>query len=340
MTPAAAITHLASALPEQVVTNADLMRAFPEWDMDRMVQRTGVRSRHIAHANETSSDLGKAAAQKVLASSGIDAGSLDALVVCSQTHDYLMPGNSALLHHALGLRDDAMAFDLTLACSGFTYGLAVINGLIAAGTIKRALFITGDTYSKLIAPDDRSTRCLFGDGASAVIIERAGSGLVIGEQAFGTSGRHFDRFIVWAGGCRVGRPDWAPESSRVTGDVPHTRAEIAMDGMGVLSFFGSTVPPAVRSLLERSNLGISDIDRFVFHQASLLALETLQRALRIPDDRMVIDMADTGNLVSASVPVVLERELARGTVHPGQRVVLAGFGVGFSWGVVLVDVVA
>ena len=113
-----------------------------------------------------------------------------------------------------------------------------------------------------------------------------------------------------------------------------------MDGMGVLSFFGSTVPAAARALLERCGLTLDDVDRFVFHQASLLALQTLQRTLRIPDDRMVIDMADTGNLVSASVPVVLERELKRGTVHPKQRILVAGFGVGLSWGVALVDVVA
>lgn len=340
MTPTAVITHLASALPEQVVTNADLMREFPDWDMDRMAERTGVVSRHIALADETAADLGRTAAQRVLAGAGLESDALDALVVCSQTHDYVMPGNSALLHGALGLRDDAMAFDLTLACSGFTYGMAVIKGLIAAGTIERALFVTGDTYSKLIAPDDRSTRCLFGDGASAAIIQRGSSGLVIGEQVFGTSGRHFDRFIVWSGGCRAGRAPWAPESSRVTADVPETRAEIAMDGMGVLSFFGSTVPAAARALLERCGLTLDDVDRFVFHQASLLALQTLQRTLRIPDDRMVIDMADTGNLVSASVPVVLERELKRGTVHPKQRILVAGFGVGLSWGVALVDVVA
>jgi 3-oxoacyl-[acyl-carrier-protein] synthase-3 len=270
----------------------------------------------------------------------MQADDVDAIVVCSQTHDYTLPGNSALLHHALGLRSDAMAFDLTLACSGFTYGMAVIKGLIAAKTIERALFITGDTYSKLIARDDRSTRCLFGDGASAVIIQQSSSGLVIGEQAFGTSGQHFDRFIVWSGGCRPGRPPWAPDSTRVTTSAAHRTAEISMDGMGVLSFFGSTVPPVVRALLTRCGLEVEDVDRFVFHQASLLALTALQRALEIPDDRMVIDIADIGNLVSASIPVALERAMACGTVQPGQRILVAGFGVGLSWGVALVDVVA
>jgi len=333
-----AVTHLSSCLPDSVVTNADLMAEFPDWDMARMAERTGVHSRHIADPNQTSADLGLTAARRVLTEAVLTADHIDAIVVCSQTHDYVMPGNSALLHGALGMRDDTMAFDLTLACSGFVYGLAVIRGLIMAGTISRALFVTGDTYSRLIAADDRSVRCLFGDGASAVIVEASDAGLGIGPQAFGTSGRHFDRFVVWSGGCRVGRPPWAAPSSRVTGDVPEDRATIAMDGMGVLSFFGSTVPTAIRSLLGANGLVVNDIDRFVFHQASLLALQSLQRALRIPDDRMVIDMADTGNLVSASLPVVLQREIDRGAICAGQRILLAGFGVGLSWGVTLVDV--
>ncbi len=333
------ITHLATCLPDGVVTNDDLVREFPDWDMNRMAERTGVVSRHIAAPDETSADLGRRASERVIIAAGLTAEDLDAIVVCSQTPDYVMPGNSALLHGALGMRDDTMAFDLTLACSGFVYGLAVIRGLIVAGTIRRALFVTGDTYSKLIAPDDRATRCLFGDGASAVIVEAGAHGLVIGDQSFGSSGRQFDRFVVWSGACRVGRPPWMPPSSRVSGDVPETRTEISMDGMGVLSFFSSMVPKAVRGLLDRAGLTLDDIDRFVFHQASLLALEALQRALRIPVERMVIDMADTGNLVSASVPVVLQREIERGTVRPGQRVLLVGFGVGLSWGVVLVDVV-
>lgn len=335
----AVITALASSLPDAVLTNDDLSREFPEWDMERMATRTGVVSRHIARPGETAADLGLAAAQRVLAQRGLEPGEVDALIVCSQTHDYVMPGNSALLHGALGLRDDAMAFDLTLACSGFTYGIAVAKGLIAAGTAQRVMFVTGDTYSKLIAPDDRSTRCLFGDGAAAAIIEDASPGLQIGPQSFGTSGRHFDRFIVWSGGCRVGRAPWAPPASRVSGDDLETRTTISMDGMGVLSFFGATVPSAVRALLDREGLGIDDIDHFVMHQASLLALEAIQRALRIPDDRMVIDMADTGNLVSASIPVVLAGLIERGEVQPGGRVLLAGFGVGLSWGLAILDAV-
>lgn len=335
----AAISALASALPRTVVTNDDLAREFPDWDMQRMAARTGVLARHIAGTGETAADLGLEAARQVLKRRGVEPDEVDALIVCSQTHDYVMPGNSALLHGALGLRDDVMAFDLTLACSGFTYGIAVAKGLIAAGTAQRVLFVTGDTYSKLIAPGDRSTRCLFGDGAAAAVIEDASVGLRIGPQSFGTSGRHFDRFIVWSGGCRVGRAPWAPPASRVSGDAAETRTTISMDGMGVLSFFGATVPSAVRALLDRERLGIDDIDCFVMHQASHLALQAVQRALRIPDERMVIDMADTGNLVSASIPVVLARALERGDVPPGGRVLLAGFGVGLSWGLAVLDAV-
>lgn len=338
MTSTVAITRLASCLPDSVVGNAALGIERPDWDMARMAERTGVLSRHIAGPGETAADLGYRAALRLLRDSGIDPGEIDALLVCSQTHDYVMPGNALLLHGALGLRDDVMAFDLTLACSGFVYGLAVLRGLIQSGAARRALFITGDTYSKLIRPDDRATRCLFGDGTSAVIVEAGDTGMVLGPQAFGSSGQHFDRFVVWSGACRTGRADWAPGSSRVTGDVPLDSAEISMDGMGVLSFFGSTVPRAVRSLLKQASLSIDDIDRFVFHQASHLALEALQRTLRIDDDRMVFDMADTGNLVSASIPVVLERQIALGAVAPGQKVLIAGFGVGLSWGVMILDV--
>lgn len=335
----AVIRATATSVPADVVTNDDFARDHPDWDMERMLGRTGVEQRHIARSDETSADLGFRAASALIADLDLDPSTIDALVVCSQTHDYVMPGNAALLHGGLGLRDDVMAFDLTLACSGFVYGLGIIDGLLASGLAHRALFVTGDTYSKLLADDDRATRTLFGDGAAASLIEPVGPGLRLVDAAYGTSGSQFDRFIVWSGACRSGRPDWVGGSSRLAGDVPVDRTEISMDGMGMLSFVTSTVPRAVTAMLERNGLTVPDVSHFMFHQASLLALQAVQRALSIPDDVMTIDFADTGNLVSASIPFLLARAQARDAFEPGQRVLVAGFGVGLSWGVALLEVV-
>lgn len=329
------IESIAYALPETVLGNEDLARENPAWDMARLLERTGVEERRIAASGETALDLGYQACRLLERDGCLRAGEIDALIFCTETPDYQIPPNACVLHERLRLPTDVMAFDITLACSGFVYALGIARGLILGGTARRVLIVTADTYSRLIHPADRASRCLFGDGGAATIVSSDGAGLRVLDMTFGTSGAQHDRFIVRAGGARHPRSaDTAVEKVDRSGNV-RTDEHIEMDGLGVLSFFNSTIPRAVRELLARNQLRVDDVGCYVFHQASQVALEGVTRALGLTRDRYILDLRTVGNLVSASVPVALRRALDVGRIGDGP-VVLCGFGVGLSWATALV----
>jgi 3-oxoacyl-[acyl-carrier-protein] synthase-3 len=329
------IEAIESALPEHIVTNADLAREYPSWDMGRLLDRTGVEERRIAAPDETALDLGYRACQALAARGALKPDEIDALIFCTETPDYPIPPNSSLLHGLLELPINVMAFDITLACSGFVYALGIARSLVLSGTAPRVLIVTADTYSRLIHPGDRSSRCLFGDGAAATIVG-TGPGLEILDVKFNTAGAKYDRFIVRAGGSRVPRSELTREIATDRSGNTRTAENIEMDGLGVLSFFNTAVPRAVRDMLSSNGLSDNQIDCYVFHQASLVALQGVARALSIPPDRMIFNLAKIGNLVSASVPVALRFALDERRLREGKMAVLCGFGVGLSWATALV----
>lgn len=330
------INAITCSLGSSRLSNEQLSTENPQWDLARTFERTGVTSRPIAAASETSLDLGEKASLELFKKAGINANEIDAMIFCTQTPDYVLPPNSTLLHGRLGMHQDVMAFDINHACSGFIYGLGIGCSLIQSGTAERVLLITGDTYSRLLHPQDRATRPIFGDGVAATLISNHDPVISILDMTFHTGGKASDRFIVKRGGAREPHSTnpaavTIDKSGRVRSDE-----HIYMDGLGVLSFFTSVVPKAVLEVLMRNKLSFTDISLFVFHQASQLALDGLQKSLAIPDDKMVVDLHETGNLVSASIPVALSRVLEGRRVQPGQLVLLCGFGVGLSWATALV----
>ena len=304
------ISGITYALPSNIVTNADLALEHPEWDMTRVEMRTGVLRRHISDG-ETALDLAFRAADALIEAHS-EARMADAILFCTQTPDQVMPPNAALLHEHLGLGDGVFALDFTLACSGFVYGLALAQGLVSSGIASSILLVTADTYSRLIDPNDRGPRVLFGDGAAVTWITSGDRGLV--DIALATSGTDHRAFMV-------------PKGSEV----------LRMDGLRVLGFVKSHVPGQVSELLARNGLTVDDIDLFVFHQASRLALDTLQGCLKIPGDRMYSNIERVGNTVSASIPMALLDAIDEGLVGPGSRVLLCGFGVGMSWASAILD---
>jgi len=308
----------------------------PSWDMNRIIERTGVTSRPIAAPAETSLDLGEKASTALLEKLDLSGVQIDALIFCTQTPDHVLPPNSVLLHGRLGMPQGVMAFDIMHACSGFIYGLGISRSLIQSGAATRVLLVTADNYTRLLHPQDRSTRPIFGDGAAATLISAVEPALTVLDMTFATAGKQADRFIVKSGGARF--PTHTPIVDVVVDKSGRVRSDehIYMDGMGVLSFFTSVVPKAVKEILMRNQLSIDNISLFVFHQASQLALEGLQRSLAIPAEKMLIDLCDTGNLVSASIPVALARVMGSRRPQSGQLAVLCGFGVGLSWGTALV----
>ena len=332
------IDAISCALPSRAVSNADLKEAYPDWDFDRLEQRTGVFNRFAADPDETALDFAVQACEELESRGQLRAEDIGAVIFCTQTPDYIMPPNSCLLHGKLGLGPQVLAFDITLACSGYIYGLQLADSLIRSGVAKRVLLATADTYTRYIHPGDRSTRCLFGDGGAVSILSASRNGKGIRHIACGTSGKHFDKFMIPAGGMRQPRSEeTACETVDKSGNV-RSMEHIRMDGLGVLSFFNATVPRSVNETLANNQVSMDDIDVFVFHQASKVALDSIRSALRIPCEKMLYDLAETGNLVSASIPVALARALDNGRVKRGQLALLCGFGVGLSWGTALVDI--
>jgi 3-oxoacyl-[acyl-carrier-protein] synthase-3 len=328
---------IAYALPEAILHNDQLHAEHPDWNLERSFSRSGVVKRHIAAPHETALDLAVAACRKLDAQDQLRAREVGAVIFCTQTPDYVLPGNASLLQRRLGLRSDVMAFDLPLGCSGFVYALGVARSLIVSGTAERVLVVTADTYSRLIHPGDRASRVLFGDGGAATMVSAEAHGWFLADMTFGSDGSNYDRFIIRAGGARMPRgAETAREVTDHSGNV-RTAEHIEMDGLGVLSFFNTVVPNAVAELLARNRLTHADVDWFVLHQASRVALEGIARGMHVDPARVIVDIADTGNLVSASIPVALARASAAGRIKPRQLIVICGFGVGLSWATAILE---
>lgn len=329
----AAIAAIASYLPEALLTNEDLQREFPDWSVQKIAGKTGIDSRHIAGPDEFSSDLGLRAGLALLAAHDVDPQSIDFLIVCTQTADRLLPSTSLLIHAGLGLRTTAGAFDFTLGCSGYVYGLGLARALLDSGQAEQILLVTTDTYSKLLNPADRSVRTIFGDGATASLLVRGDRG--IGPVVYGSDGNGAGALAVSGGGLAPASrfPNAAPEAR----GLEASGYDLYMDGPGVFNFTLDVVPDMVDRLLAASGLAMDDIDTWVPHQANAFMLGHLRRKLAIPEERFIVDMADVGNTVSSTIPIVLERMIAAGTATPGSRSVLLGFGVGLSWAGTIVD---
>jgi 3-oxoacyl-[acyl-carrier-protein] synthase-3 len=333
----AAIQAIAYHLPEQVVTNEQLAREFGAWDEEKITAKTGIVSRRVAAPGECASDLGVAAARALFDAGACTPGEVDFLLYCTQSPDYPLPTTACLLQDRLGLGTACGAFDINQGCSGFVYGLAIARALVENGTARNVLFITAETYSKYVNPRDRSTRTIFGDGAAATLIGPAGQGPdLIGPFVFGTDGGGARNLIVPSGGLR--RPRTAQTSLEAEDVSGNWRSEenIYMNGPEIFAFTLEAVPAAVRRLLRESAMRADDVDYFVFHQANKYMLERLRVKLEIPPEKFAVSMEDTGNTVSSTIPIALERARAGGQVRPGDRVMLVGFGVGYSWAAAMI----
>ena len=328
------ISNIEYALPSKVLDNAELALLHPDWNMTRMLARTGVERRHVASCGETSLDFAVTAAAQLVESGAVTTEEIDGVIFCTQSPDYPMPGNAHLLHRQMDLRQDVFAFDITLACSGFVYGLGIAQGMLLSGMAEVILLATSDTYTQRLSPDDRATVTLFGDGGAVTVLRATEDDRGIRDISFGSAGSHSDHFIIREGGARqpAKLKNEAPEQT-----TPSLESYVSMNGMGVLSFFNSVIPKSIQEILSRNELTMDQVDHFVFHQASQIALDSIAKALGIPSNKMIVDIKETGNLVSASVPVALARAMKCGRLRDGQVIVLCGFGVGLSWSCAIID---
>lgn len=335
----AAIIDIATHLPATVLTNQQLAEQLGNWSAEEILQKTGISSRHIAAAAECSSDLGVAAAERLFNRGVCSPAAIDFLVFCSQSPDYYLPTSACLMQARLGLPTNCGAIDFNQGCSGFVYGLALAKGLVETGLAASVLLITAETYSKFINPRDRSARTIFGDGAAATLIESVeGDADLIGPFVFGSDGRGANNLIVPVGGQRrPPGPTTAVESEDEGGNW-RSAQNLYMNGPEIFNFTLQCVPPTVAQLLNNSGLPLEQIDYFVFHQANKFMLEHLRAKLRIPPEKFCVNMELVGNTVSSTIPIALEAARQQDKIHPGDRVMLVGFGVGYSWAAAIVQV--
>ena len=328
----ATIRAISTYLPAAIENNSELVDA-------RFMKKIGVKCRHISASDESAGDLAFNAAEKLFAEHDINRDETDFILLCTQHPDHLGPHTSAHLQHRLGLKKSVGTMDISLGCSGYIYGLAVAKGLIETGLCKKILFITSSVYTKYINVRDKSTRPLFGDGATATWID-GGDTESLRAFVFGSDGSRFDKLIIPVGGSRH-MPRDNPEIFS-TDDNGNYRSnyEIFMDGMAITYFTLREVPPLVENVLAAANLTRADLDYCIFHQANKFMMTYLRDKAGLNDVPFHNDISETGNLVSGSVPIAIEQVVKNVGSSNLKRVMLAGYGVGLSWAGCIADLSA
>ena len=331
----AAVTADEYHLPQRMISNRDLILEFPGWSVEKIAEKTGIDSRHVAAEDECSSDLAAAAAERLF-EAGVDRSRIDYVLFCTQSPDYFLPTTACVLQKRLGIPTSAGALDFNLGCSGFVYGLGLAKGLVETEQASSVLLLTGETYSKMLAQDDRSVRTIFGDGGSATLVETveapAGSPPLIGPFVYGTDGSGARNLIVEYGAFRKPLPATAEAGRDAAAPAKPT---LFMDGGEIFTFTLSAVPKAVDLLLARAGIGADQVDLFVFHQANRHMLDFLRKKSKIPPEKFLVFLSDCGNTVSATIPIALKEAQRSGRLQPGALLALVGFGVGYSWAAAL-----
>ena len=313
----ATIEAISYYLPEKTLNNHDLSAEFPEWSVEKITDKIGIENRHIAAENETSVDLAFKAAEQLFTENNIDKSAINYVILCTQSPDYFLPTSACLVHEKLGLPKTAGALDINQGCSGYVYGLSLAKGLVSAGICENVLLITAETYSKFIHKSDKSNRTIFGDGATASLISPNGS-LEVKDFVFGSDGSGAEDLIVKNGAAK----------NEITTDKDHDPDNhLYMNGSNVFNFTLKNVPVLVKSVLKKNELEKDAIDHFIFHQANSFMLDTMRRVCKIDKEKFHNDMKQTGNTVSSTIPIVLKGK----SFATGDKVLLAGFGVGYSW---------
>lgn len=319
-------------LPERIVSNEELVADFPEWTVEKIVDKVGVNRRHVA-GEEKISDMAVKAAENLFDEyPEIDKSKIDFVLLCTQSPDYFLPSTACIVQARLGLSKNCGAFDFNLGCSGYEYGLAVAKGLIESKIASNILLITSEAYNKHLHPRDKGNRTIFGDAASATIISTEGFAK-IGDFVLGTDGTGAEDLIVKTGGTAF--PEKVNDLSYDEDGNPHSSDYLFMDGGKIFTFTLLTVPKMVKQTLEKNNLQKENVDLFVFHQANTFMLNHLRKKLKIDEDKFFINMSDIGNTVSSTIPIALADAKRAGLLKG--HVLIAGFGVGLSWGATVLD---
>lgn len=316
-------------LPKEILDNDTLSRLYPEWSIEKIAAKTGIMSRHIAAENEFVSDMAIKAAICLFDSENISPKDIDFIILCTQSPDYPLPTTACIIQDQLGIPTTAGAMDFNLGCSGYVYGLAIAKGLVFAKIASNILLLTSETYTKYIHAKDKSNRTIFGDGASATLIGKQGIA-EIGEFELGTDGKGVENLIVKQGGRR--NPELTfEEYTDNYGNIRNSSC-LYMNGPEIFTFTLKEVPKLIENTLLKNRLTMEDVNLFIFHQANLFMLKHLKKKIHIPDDKFYYFIENCGNTVSSTIPIALKEALKGEKIYHGNNILLAGFGVGYSWG--------
>lgn len=318
---AAGIVGTGAYLPEQVLGNEELAERFgltPEW----ILERTGIRQRHIAAPGQACSDLAIAAGRQALENAATLPEEIGLVIVATSTGDCRAPATAAIVQAALGI-PNALCFDLSAACSGFVYGLTVACSLVVSGECGKALVIGAEVMSRVVDPADLNTAILFGDGAGAVVVGPVAEGFGLLATDAGSDGSEHALVSIPGGGSRM---------TAVPGKPSGGMLFLQMDGVHLFMFAMRVLGDSALRVIKNAGLSPEDIDLFIPHQANLRIIEAAAGRLDLPMEKTVLHLEHCGNTSAASIPIALHEAVRNGCIGPGDRVVMTGFGAGLSWG--------
>ncbi len=315
--------RIGTCLPGKIVTNEDLK--YLGWSAKKIYAKTGIRQRHCVDKDETALDLAQSACDDLFGKYGIEREGIDYLLYCTQSPDHIIPASVNLLHKRLGLRSEIASLEYNHGCSGYLYGLSLAKALIESGMASRLLLVTADTYSRYIDANDRANKTIFGDGATATLLE-ATDVAKFGSFIFETNGE---------GACNlcVNRSGLSDEILSPEG----MEKKLYMNGGEIFNFTLERVPSAIARVLEKNDVSFEDIDHFAFHQANDFMLEYLRQKLQVPAEKFPKYLENIGNTVSSTIPFLLNDLNGKGTLQRGEKLLLIGFGVGYSLGATVIE---
>ena len=323
------INHISVYLPNTTLSNEKLAFDFNITE-EQVYKNTHILKRYVSGPEEISSDMAIKAGTYLFEETGIDKSEIDFLIFCSEGFDYIAPASSCIIQHKLGLSTSIGCFDLPYGCSGYVYGLGIAYGLLKAGIAKKILFLTADIPTKGIANNDLELRSIFSDIATASLVT-LDNHTKNTEFVFGTDGKGaMDLYVEGSAYRKPLNTEFKLPANLVNG-------QMMMNGTNIFLFAVKKVPVLVNEILEKNNLSKDDVDLFVFHQASYFMLEVIRKKMKLPPEKVFLNIQDYGNSVSSSIPLALYDAQKKGVLEKGMKVLLAGFGIGNSWGATIID---
>lgn len=316
------IQHISTYIPEDFISNDEISQRFPDWNSEQIFQKIGIKKRHITNENEFVSDIAVKAINNLLKEYNIDKSTIDYLIICTQSPDYFLPTTACLVQHRVGLHKNCGAIDINQGCSGYIYGISLADALVSSRNFKNVILVTAETYSKYLHESDKGNISLFGDAATATLISNKGL-YKIGKFSLGSDGSGAENLIVKNGGSRY-------PNTQNTEDFDNF---LYMNGKEIFNFTAKNIPGLLNDNLLLNQLQLEEIDQFIFHQANTFMLNFLRKKIGIPKEKFLIEMENYGNTVSSTIPIAFK------TVFEQQndKVMLVGFGVGYSWGAVCLE---